>query len=194
MKRLILLSVFILSPYIAVWGQNSYYMDNGYAIFREHPKAKGLDFKIKVPNGWILEEGTRPNVVCKLTQGTSSFIIIIRQNVTFFSRNQGKKFMDSEGFAERYLESSGRMVDPKIVSVTNTIVDTYPAKAFEIQYKMHVPVINQMYDFQSYLWAVCYEDLLISMHATALQKDFQSLSVRFYDILQNIVFLEHYEK
>ena len=119
MKKLLFLALFILASYITVCGQDSYYMDKDYAVFQRHPKAKGLDFKIKVPSGWILEEGTRPNVVCKLTQGTSSFIIIIRQNVTFFSRNQGKKFMDSEGFAERYLESSGRMVDPKIVSVTN---------------------------------------------------------------------------
>lgn len=193
MKKLILLSIFILVPYITVWCQDSFYMDNGFAVFKGHPKAKGLDFKVKVPNGWLLEEGTRPNVVCKLMRGQSSFMIIIRHNITFLSRNQGREFLDSEEFTEGYLESSERLIEQKIVSVSNTIVDTYPAKLFEMQYKMHIPMVNQMYDFQSYFWAVCYEDLLISIQATALKKDFQNLSYRFHDILQNIVFLEHYE-
>jgi hypothetical protein len=193
MKKLLFLALFILASYITVCGQDSYYMDKDYAVFQRHPKAKGLDFKIKVPSGWILEEGTRPNVVCKLTQGNSSFMIIVRHNLTFLSRKQAKVFLDSEELAEGYLESSERMVDQKIVSVSNTIVDTYPAKLFEMQYKMHIPMVNKMYDFHSYFWTVCYEDLLILIQATALQKDFQSLSFRFHDILQNIVLLEHYE-
>lgn len=193
MKKLLFLALFILASYITVCGQDSYYMDKDYAVFQRHPKAKGLDFKIKVPSGWILEEGTRPNVVCKLTQGNSSFMILVHNNLTFLSRKQGREFLDTGALDEGYLEGSIRMINPQIISSSNTVVDTYPARLVEMRYKMQIPLANQLYDYHTYYWGICYEDLIISIQASALHNDFHRLSYKFHQILQSIVFLEHYE-
>lgn len=47
-----------------------------------HPKAKGVDFQVSVPESWLQEEGNRPNVIQKFTsengKGFESVILMVK--------------------------------------------------------------------------------------------------------------------
>lgn len=43
-----------------------------------HPKAKGINLKIKPPVGWKIEEGDRPNIVKKFVYENNSYMIITK--------------------------------------------------------------------------------------------------------------------
>lgn len=189
-KKALLLCIFILTPYIMIWGQSSYHMENNYAVFRDHPTAKGFDFKILVPNGWKIEESARSNEVCRLSYGQDSFTIIVLENVTFFSREDGRKFLDTGAFEESFLGNENKgMYDSKIISVSNTFIETYPARFIELEYKIQNPTDNRFYDYHSCIWVVCYEDLLVCAQTYSLKKNFSKVSLKFYEILRNLVFL-----
>ena len=194
MKRLFLICIIILSPRIVAWGQESYYMEDNNAVFCNHPKAKGLDFRIMVPKGWSVEDGDRPNVVCKLKSGYNYFLVIVNNSPTFISRNMAKEICESgeldEGALE-YLEE--RYIDGKILSVSNTVVDTYPSRLIEMQYKVQYPWVDKLFDFKSYMWYIMYEDLMVCILASGPQQDFHKTSLRFHQIAQSLVFLDHYE-
>ena len=59
-----------------------------YLSLKDHPKAKGVNMKIKVPIGWEVKDGDRPNIVKKFIKGDNVYLIQIRDNITFFSRNK----------------------------------------------------------------------------------------------------------
>ena len=169
-------------------------MDNNYAVFRGHPKAKGLDFKLLVPQGWKVEEGNRPNIVCKLTSGHNYFMVIVRNNATFVSRNMAKAICESGELDDGAIEDlDDRFVEPKIISASNTVIDTYPSRLVEMQYKIKYSWTDRLFDFRSYMWYVMYEDLMICILASGPQQDFARTSLRFHQIVQSLVFFEHYE-
>ena len=57
-----------------------------YISIKDHPKAKEVNLKLKVPVGWEVKEGDRPNIVKKFVNEGNTYLIIIKDNVTFFSR------------------------------------------------------------------------------------------------------------
>lgn len=194
-KRLLLISTCLLFALIKTWGQESYNMDNNYAVFRGHPKAKGLDFKLMVPQGWKVEEGNRPNIVCKLTCGHNYFMVIVRDNITFISRNMAKEICESGELDSGAIEEvNDRCVDSKILAASNTEVDTYPARLVETQFKIKYSWTDKLFDFKSYMWYVMYEDLMICILASGPEQEFARTSLRFHQIVQSLVFFDHYER
>ena len=56
---------------------------SNYDIFN-HPKAKGVNFSLKAPNGWDCREGDRPNIVKKFVWKTNVFLILIKNSNKYF--------------------------------------------------------------------------------------------------------------
>jgi len=50
----------------------------GYYKSKAHPKAKGLNFQIKVPLGFEQKEADRPNIVQKWVKGNASFMVMVK--------------------------------------------------------------------------------------------------------------------
>ena len=54
-------------------------IEDGYAYFHNHPKTNGIDFKVRIPKNWKIEEGNRPHIVAKITNDDLSTFLIISQ-------------------------------------------------------------------------------------------------------------------
>ena len=51
---------------------------NKILLTKGHPKSKGLDLQIRVPNSWSIQEGDRPNVIKKaVSQNGKGFEMVI---------------------------------------------------------------------------------------------------------------------
>ena len=107
--------------------QNFCSIENGYAYFIDNKKAKGVNFKIRIPDGWNINEGNRPNVVARIENDFRVFMIMVKENYTFISRNQAKEIYATEEFDESYLFD--RDTDSKIISSEIGRIDSYPVKS-----------------------------------------------------------------
>ena len=70
-----------------------------YHSLYSHPKAKGVNIKIKKPNGFEIMEGDRPNIVTKYNNKENNLVYnVLIKNLPFFvSRNETKDlFFESD--------------------------------------------------------------------------------------------------
>ena len=78
-----------------------------YISIKDHPKAKGVNMKLKAPIGWEISEGDRPNVVKKFVKDGNSFIVLVKDNVTFFSRKEIKELFKDDKFTNEFIQELG---------------------------------------------------------------------------------------
>lgn len=64
-----------------------------YISIKDHPKAKTVNLKLKVPIDWEIKEAERPNIVKKFVKGNNSYIILIKDYITFLSRREAKELL-----------------------------------------------------------------------------------------------------
>ena len=91
MKRSLLIFFFVLN--LSLVGQNTFKLGE-YVSIKNHPKSKGVDLKLRAPIGWELKEGDRPNIVKKFTKDGSTYLILIKENMTFFSRKMSREVLE----------------------------------------------------------------------------------------------------
>ena len=91
-----------------------------------HPKAKGLDFQIEVPQSWGSKEGRRPNIIQLFTnkrgRGFVNVSILVRdiakeigeeltrEDLKFLESREGSEFLASEMFADSNLKEMTRSI------------------------------------------------------------------------------------
>ena len=142
-----------------------------YVIYENHPKAKGVNFKVKKPNGWKKMEGDRPNVVQKFVKGTNSYLTLILETGQFISKSQGKELLNDEEIANEMANgmlSIGK--NSKLISKKYVTVDTYPT--LEIVMETDVERIGVIGRTRFIIWNVFYEDRLVQiMGGTLLKAD-----------------------
>lgn len=163
-----------------------------YISIKGHPKAKGVNLKLRKPKGWELKEGDRPNIVKKFMYETNSYMILVKNNITFFSRNEVRElFSDKEYVNELILEyisfaKKTELLDHRIITV-----DRYPTLEFTWTGQMNRSGIK--FSMISKNWIIFYEDKIVNLHCSSLKnKEFKNLENLYNLITNSVIFPEQY--
>lgn len=163
-----------------------------YVSIKDHPKAKEVNLKLKVPVGWEVKEGDRPNIVKKFVNEGNTYLILIKDNLTFFSRKQIRESLQENNFVEEFVqETSSFLKNPQVIDQSIVTVDTYPSVQFKVKGKMErsgltFPVIMKC-------WVVFYEDKIIFLQAMGIDNpEFRALEQLYFLITNSVIFPEQY--
>ncbi len=163
-----------------------------YVSIKDHPKAKEVNLKLKVPVGWDVKEGDRPNIVKKFTNEGNTYLILIKNNVTFFSRKQIREALQEDNFVKEFVqEASSFLKNPQVIDQSVVTIDTYPTVQFKVKGKMErsgltFPIIMKC-------WVVFYEDKIISLQAMGIDNsEFRALELLYTLITNSVIFPEQY--
>ena len=188
----ILLSLIIFN--ITAYSQEYVNIKNNYAHYTNHPKAKGVDFKIRIPEGWTVKEGNRPNVVSKISLGDNYFMVLIHEGMTFISRILAKELFDSGGCEEMIMEEyKDRYINPTIISATNEIIDSYPARYIVCSYSHKLAFQDKPVKYINRCWYIYYEDLVITLQSMSPEIYDTYTFPQYYSMAHSIVFFVHYQ-
>lgn len=163
-----------------------------YVSIKDHPKAKEVNLKLKVPVGWDVKEGDRPNIVKKFTNEGNTYLILIKDNVTFFSRKQIREALQEDNFVKEFVqEASSFLKNPQVIDQSVVTIDTYPTVQFKVKGKMErsgltFPMIMKC-------WVVFYEDKIIFLQAMGIDNsEFRALELLYTLITNSVIFPEQY--
>jgi len=164
-----------------------------YISIKDHPKSKEVNLKLKVPVGWEVKEGDRPNIVKKFTNESNTYLILIKDNVSFFSRKQIKEALQKDNFVEEFVEeASSFLKKPQVIDQSVVTVDTYPSVQFKVKGEIErsgltFPVIMKC-------WVVFYEDKIIFLQAMGIDNsEFKALEQLYSLITNSVIFPDQYD-
>lgn len=163
-----------------------------YVSIKDHPKSKGVNLKLKAPVGWAVKEGDRPNIVKKFTKDGSSYLILIKDNMTFFSRSESKELLNDASFINEFVEeTSSAMMNSEVLDKSIVTIDTYPTVQFKVIGKMErsgitIPMIVRC-------WVVFYEDKIVFLQSMGIDNaEFRALEQLYFLITNSVIFPEQY--
>lgn len=163
-----------------------------YISIKDHPKAKGVNMKLKIPIGWQLSEGDRPNVVKKFVKDGNSFIILVKDNATFFSRKEIKELLKDDNFTNEFIHELGsKLQSLQLVNKSVVTVDNYPALLFKVSGNvertgLRFPVIMKC-------WLIFYEDKVVYLQSAGINNsNFNLLEFLYTSITNSVIFPEQY--
>jgi len=160
---------------------------------KDHPKAKEINMQIRGPKGWELKEGDRPNIVKKFVMDGNSFMIVTKENETFFSREKSRQLLKSEDFLDDYIEELSTFVDDlELIDSSIVTLDFYPAAQVELRGKIEQAGIEIHLRIES--WLLLYEDKIISLQGMGLDnREFSALSKLYLLVANSVLFPDQYE-
>ena len=163
-----------------------------YLSIKGHPKAKGVDLRIQPPASWDIEEGDRPNIVKKFVLGNNNYMILIKDNITFISRNEFREFLQDPEYVNDLIAETSMLFNKSEVSDYNIVtIDRYPTLLFTI--KGLVERNGLEFNFVMKSWVVYYEDKIIFLQAGGLDNmEFYHLENLFNKITNSVIFPEQY--
>jgi hypothetical protein len=163
-----------------------------YISIKDHPKAKGVNMKLKVPIGWQLSEGDRPNVVKKFVKDGNTFMILVKDNVTFFSRKEVRDLLKEDKFLKEFVgEFSSVLKSAQLIEHSVVTIDNYPALTFKVKGKVErsgivFPVIMKC-------WVFLYEDKIVALQSAGFgNSNFKNLEITYSSITNSVIFPEQY--
>lgn len=163
-----------------------------YLSIKDHPKSKDVNLKLKVPIGWEVEEGDRPNIVKKFTKGGNTYLILIKENMTFFSRNETRDLISDESFVTEFVqETSSVMKNSEILEKSIVTIDTYPTLQFKVSGKMErsgitIPMVMKC-------WVVFFEDKIVFLQSMGINNaEFRALEQLYFLITNSVIFPDQY--
>lgn len=163
-----------------------------YFSLKDHPKMKDVNLKIKAPVGWEITEGNRPNIVKKFMHGTNTYMISIKDNITFFSRKEAIEILSDEEYVVGIIsELISSFEEPILIDHKIVIIDTYPALEFVFSGKRK----RLDYNFEMFTknWMIYYEDKLVFVQgAGGNEFDFNALEQLYELITSSIIFPDQY--
>ena len=158
-----------------------------YLSIKGHIKSKGVNLKIKPPIGWDVEEGDRPNIVKKFTKDGNTYLIQIRENITFFSRSETEELLSDIDFVDDFIKDfSSALEDAEVVDKSVLTVDTYPSLTFKVRGKterlgLNTPIILKF-------WIVFYEDKIINLQAAGIDNpEFRALEQLYFLVTNSVI-------
>jgi len=185
---LLLVSVFLLSASIPSEVNSNDPLGEYYSI-KDHPKAKGVNLKLKVPKGWEILEGDRPKVVVKFLNGSDVFLITVAEAETFFSKKSAKELLSDDEFTNELISevNNSNFKFWKLLSKKEVTIDKYPAIEYSIRGRGERVGIE--YEIIVKTWYFIYEDKIISLQGSTI--DFSNISNkdRLYTLIANSVIL-----
>lgn len=163
-----------------------------YISINNHPKAKGVNLKIKPPVGWEVKEGNRPNIVKMFVNDGNTYLILIKNNVTFYSRKQiNEMFKEEKSMKEFVQEASSFLKTPQIINHSIVTIDNYPALQFKVKGKMETTGLIFPVIFNA--WVVFYEDKIVFFQSVGTDNnEFKSLEKVYSQITNSIIFPDQY--
>lgn len=163
-----------------------------YLSIKDHIKSKDVNLKLKVPQGWEVKEGDRPNIVKKFTKDGNTYLILIKDNMTFFSRSESKELLSDESFVNEFVEeSSSYMKNSDVIDKSVVTIDTYPSVTFKVRGKMErsgitIPMIMRC-------WVVFYEDKIVFLQSMGIDNaEFKALEQLYFLITNSVIFPDQY--
>jgi hypothetical protein len=167
-------------------------MMSSYHIF-DHPKAKGVNFSLKAPNGWECREADRPNIVKKFVWKTNIFLVIVKDGLSFISRNQAKKYLNDEDIKKELLQGSlDAYKNSKIYSSKVVSIDAYPS--LEVVLDGDVERLGVTLKSYCKQWTIFYEDKIIIVQGVSYNKgDFLKYESIYNLMAATITFPDQYK-
>tara|TARA_B110000879_G_C11107155_1_gene485756 strand:- start:528 stop:1391 length:864 start_codon:yes stop_codon:yes gene_type:complete len=95
-----------------------------YIELTNHPKSNGLEFKLKVPLGWVVEEGDGPHIVKKFSNAGKVYLIYVKELGQFFSKKEVRELFSSETDVQELIQAMSdneefNLNDGKVVTIEN---------------------------------------------------------------------------
>jgi hypothetical protein len=163
-----------------------------YISINGHPKAKKINLKLKVPVGWEIMEGDRPNIVKKFVNGTNNYMILTKNFISFVSRKEAKEMLLDKEFTNEFVnEIASILINPQILNQNITTIDTYPAIELTIkgEYEKFGNKIGMIMKF----WIIFYEDKLVFLQGGGIDNaEFKALEKLYNLITNSVIFPEQY--
>jgi len=163
-----------------------------YVSFKSHPKAKGVNIKVKQPINFELLEGARPNIVAKFNNKENNLVYLVQINnfPYFISRtsitNELSSPSDVESFAMEFISG----LDAEYISSKLVDIDQYPA--VEIIYEQPLEILGQKKPMRIVSWVIPYEDKLINLSGFSEGSTFEKNYYVFFNITKSVVFEDQY--
>ena len=163
-----------------------------YISAKDHPKAKDVNLKLKVPIGWEILEADRPNIVKKFVNGNNSYMILIKNHMTFLSRKEAKEMLSDEEFNDELIDgASSFLKNPQILNKNVITVDTYPTLAFTV--KGEAERLGYKFGMIMKFWFIFHEDKVIALQGGGMDNaEFKVLEYLYTSITNSVVFPEQY--
>jgi len=157
-----------------------------------HPKAKGVNLKLKPPIGWAIEEGDRPNIVKKFVYDNNSYIIIVKDNITFFSRNEVRELLEDNDYVNEFISDASSFLQyPEILNHDIVTIDKYPTLVFTMKGQMERSGIKMSLIFKN--WIIFYEDKIVFLQCGGINnREFYTLEGLFNLVTNSVIFPEQY--
>ena len=163
-----------------------------YLSIKDHIKSKDVNLKLKVPQGWEVREGNRPNIVKKFSKDGNTYLILIKDNMTFFSRSESKELLSDDSFVNEFVEESSSFLEnPEVIDKSVVTIGTYPTVAFKVKGKMErsgitIPMIMRC-------WYVFYEDKIVFLQSMGIDNaEFRALEQLYFLITNSVIFPDQY--
>lgn len=157
-----------------------------------HPKAKGVNLKLKPPIDWKIEEGDRPNIVKKFVYENNSYMIIVKDNITFFSRNEVRELLEDDDYVNEFISDASSFLQyPEILNHDIVTIDKYPTLVFTMKGQMERSGIKMSLIFKN--WIIFYEDKIVFLQCGGINNnEFYTLEGLFNLITNSVIFPEQY--
>ena len=163
-----------------------------YLSIKDHKKSKDVNLKLKVPQGWEVKEGDRPNIVKKFTKDGNTYLILIKDNMTFFSRSESKELLSDKSLVNEFVEESvSFMKNYEVIDKSVVTIDNYPSLTYKVRGKMEmtgitIPMIMRC-------WVVFHEDKIVFLQSMGIDNaDFKALEQLYFLITNSVIFPEQY--
>jgi hypothetical protein len=181
MKALYILLI-ILIPFVGYGQLGSYYKSEN------HPKAKGLNFQIKVPLGFQQKEADRPNIVQKWVKDGVTFMVMVK------NLDEDARKIPTEDWIDYFKISSGlKDMTSEIENVSNLkyyVIDNYPGIYYEIWMDMdRIDYTIRMYMSQA---SVFVEEHMFIFQLAGMKEDIIKYSEIFNLMSNSIIFPDQY--
>lgn len=175
------------------FGQSTNELSTKCINTKDYPKSKDVSMRICPPENWEVLESNSPNIVIKFNYGTNSYMVLIKDFVTFISKENAKEIFNDKEFKESIIEDIYKEYgDVKLINSKIVTIGFYPA--LEMTLKGKIERVGITYDFFLINWVIFYEDRYITlMSFSGTQKDFDIFSPLYRMITNSISFPEYYE-
>lgn len=159
----------------------------------DHPKSKGLSLTLKIPYGWELKEGSRPNVVKKFTSQGCTFLVMVKDNITFLTRSEAREIFEDKEYVSDFISGVTSVLEnSSLISSKLIVIDNYPALEYVVKGNKNnssgIAIV-----VRSKHWTLFFEDKIVSFSMMGPDNDsFDHLELISLMIINSVVFPEQY--
>jgi hypothetical protein len=132
-----------------------------YISIKNHPKSKDINFKIKPPKDWLVEEGNGPNVVKKFTHKNKTFSILTKDGPTFATRSFYKELYSDDSTVRDFAEGTLPCTPGKLIDFDLVTVGLHPA--VKVEFACDKEMMGIQVTYFAIAWNIFYEDKMVML-------------------------------